>query len=42
MKMAKALENENEENKKKILEKFVENWNKAENLISADWSIFHC
>ena len=33
MKMAKALTNENEENKKKILEKFVENWNKAENLI---------
>ena len=33
MKMAKALKNENEQNKKKILEKFVENWNKAENLI---------
>ena len=33
MKMAKALKDENEENKKEILKKFVENWNKAENLI---------
>ena len=33
MKMAKALKDENEENKKEILNKFVENWNKAENLI---------
>ena len=33
MKMAKALKIENEQNKKKMLEKFIENWNKAENLI---------
>ena len=33
IKMAKALKIENEQNKKKILEKFTENWNKAENLI---------
>ena len=33
MKMTKELKNENEQNKKKILEKFVENWNKAESLI---------
>ena len=33
MKMAKALKIENEQNKILILEKFNENWNKAENLI---------
>ena len=33
MKMAKVLKIENEQNKKKILEKFTENWYKAENLI---------
>ena len=33
MKMTKALKIENEQNKIKILEKFNENWNKAENLI---------
>ena len=33
MKMAKALKIENEQNKIKILKKFNENWNKAENLI---------
>ena len=33
IKMAKALKIENKQNKKKILEKFTENWNKAENLI---------
>ena len=33
MKMAKALKIENEQNKKKILEKFTENLNKAKNLI---------
>ena len=33
MKMAKALKDDNEENKKEILKEFVENWNKAENLI---------
>ena len=33
MKMAKALKDDNEENKNEILKEFVENWNKAENLI---------
>ena len=33
MKLAKALKIENKQNKKLILEKFNENWNKAENLI---------
>ena len=33
MKMVKALKDDNEENKKEILNEFVENWNKAENLI---------
>ena len=33
IKMAKALKIENEQNKIQILEKFNENWNKAENLI---------
>ena len=33
MKMAKALKDDNKENKKEILKEFVENWSKAENLI---------
>ena len=33
MKMAKALKDDNKENKKEILKEIVEIWNKAKNLI---------